>query len=176
VVNTYKLIKTESGCTLIFLHPDGSEHAHHRWIFSSKEFNASADRAAGCFPTAYSLACAHARGDAHELAKPDGSTVLLTSYVYAKHSDHASASEDRLEVLHVGLEYRLYEVRAQLGFYFNRSSPMREDYTARGGYTSLAEAAQALCSFLEEFDRDESAWREATQEWQSEQDRETGIV
>ena len=76
MVNAYKLIKTESGFTLIFLH----EHAHHRWTFSSKEFNASADRAAGCFPNAYNMACAHARGDAHELAKPDGSTVLLTSY------------------------------------------------------------------------------------------------
>ncbi len=172
MVNTYKLIKTESGFTLIFLH----EHAHHRWIFSNKEFNASADRAAGCFPNAYNLACAHARGDAHELAKPDGSTVLLTSYVYTTRSDHASASEDRLEVLRVGLEYRLYEVRAQLGFYFNRSSPMREDYTARGTFSTLAEAAQALCAFLEEFDRDESAWREATQEWQIEQTREFGTA
>ena len=172
MVNTYKLVKTESGFTLIFLH----EHAHHRWTFSSKEFIASADHAAGCFPNAYNMACAHARGDAHELAKPDGSTVLLTSHFYTTRSDHASASEDRLEVLRVGLDYRLYEVRAQLGFYFNRSSPMREDYTARGGYTSLAEAAQALCSFLEDFDRDESAWREASQEWQSEQDREMGIA
>ena len=176
MVNTYKLIKTESGYTLIFLRADGSEHEHHRWNFSSKEFNATADRATGCFPTAYNLACAHARGDTHELAKPDGSSLCLTSYVYTKRSDHASASDDHLEVLRVGLEYRLYEVRAQLGFHFNRSSPMREDYTARGGYRSLAEAAQALCTFLEELDRDESAWREAAQEWQSEQVREFGIV
>lgn len=168
----YKLIKTESGFTLIFLH----EHARHRWTFSREEFNASADRAAGSFPNAYNLACAHARGDAHALAKPDGSTVLLTSYVYTTRSDHASASEDRLEVLRVGLEYCLYEVRAQLGFYFNRNSPMREDYTARGGYGSLAEAAQALCSFLEDFARDESGWRDATHEWQSEQDQELGIA
>ncbi len=176
MVNTYKLIKTESGCTLMFLRDDGSEHEYERWTFSNKDFNASADRAAGCFPTAYNLACAHARGDAHALPKPDGSTVLLTSYVYTTRRDHASASDDRLEVLRVGLEYRLYEVRAQLGFYFNRSAPMREDYTARGEYRSLAEAAQALCSFLEDFAQDESAWREASQEWQSEQDREMGIA
>ena len=29
-VNTYKLVKTESGYTLIFLLADGSEHKHHR--------------------------------------------------------------------------------------------------------------------------------------------------
>ncbi len=176
MVNTYKLIKTESGFTLIFLHPDGSEHEHHRWNFSSKEFNAMADRAKNCFPNAYQLACAHARGDVNELDKPEGSSVLLTTYVFNKSSDHARASHDRLEVLSVGWQYRLYEVRTHLGFHFNRCSPMREDYTDRGTYSSLTEAAQALCSFLEEFDRDESAWREAAENWQSEQNRELGIV
>ena len=102
--------------------------------------------------------------------------MLLTTYVYNKSSDHARASHDRLEVLSVGLEYRLYEVRAHLNFHFNRCSPMREDYTDRGAYSSLAEAAQALCTFLKELDRDESAWREAAQEWQSEQVREFGTA
>ena len=124
----YKLLKTELGCTLIFLRSDGSEHIH-RWDFSTLEFNETADRAAGAyFPDAYELACAHARGDAHKLAKPEDSDLCLTSYVFFKSNDAPRVSHHRLEVRRIGLAYRLFVVRAHLGFNFIESNfPMRED-------------------------------------------------
>ena len=168
----YKLLKSELGCTLIFLRPDGSEHIH-RWDFSTEEFNETADRAAAaCFPDAYELSCAHARGDAHTLAKPDDSALCLTSYIFFKSSDAPRVSHHRLEVRRIGLAYRVFVVRAHLGFNFLESNfPMREDYDDQGRYSSLSEAALALCSFLNDFHRDERAAREDAREWQLEQDQ-----
>jgi len=169
--NAYKLLKTEAGYTLIFLNPDGREHELHRWIFTAKEFNDTADRALGSFPGAFEIACAHARGDVHSMAKPKASSLCLTSYVYLNSYAATKCSQDHLEVLRIGLKFHLFTVRSQLGFHFIEGS-LREDYDDQGAHDSLAEAAQALCNYLEEFHRDERATREDNQAWQREQERQ----
>ena len=167
----YKLIKTESDCTVIFLYPDGSEHEHHRWTFSANEFNDTADRALGSFPGAFEIACAHARGDVQPMAKPKASSLCLTSYVYANGYDDSRCRQDYLEVHRIGQKYHLFTVRSQLGFHFIEGS-LRDDYDDQGGHDSLAEAAQALCNYLEEFHHDERGARADNLAWQREQERD----
>ena len=168
--NAYKLVTTEAGYTLIFLYPDGREHEHHRWTFSAKEFNDTAGRALGSFPSAFEIACAHARGDVLPMAKPKASSLCLTSYVFVNGYDATRCSQDHLEIHRIGRKYHLFTVRSQLGFHFIEGS-LRDDYDDQGEHDSLAEAAEALCSYLDEFQRDQCAIREDNHAWQREQER-----
>lgn len=168
--NAYKLLKTESGCTLIFLDPNGSEHEHERWQFSVQEFNEAADRATDCFPNAFQLACAHARGDLPPMVKPNNSFLCLSSKVYFKNSASARCIQDHFEILRIGSKYHLFLVREQLGFHFIGGA-LREDYRDQGKFDSLAEATESLGIYLDEFHQDESAARKDNLAWQHEQER-----